>query len=655
MEIEEFHVELAYRKLKRYVYYDKNDLHLRHRVAEFECSKNFKKQLAAVRRVVNNNSPLESKTFKRWLSEIDFRVVPKSLSKEDEQTLDQSENEGRFISNVTSRKYFDVEKVNYFFDGPVELHLIAILWIMFEGRYLDARLGDECFGSRLSKSLNDDEDESANLFRKYHDLYARWRDTGIKKAKQLLVEDKTSVCILGLDVQEYFYRINLDFNSLANEIAEAKRDEDQSNFIDDSSSELLNCLEAVHVAYREKIESHLQDTHDGPPSMDTGIPIGLCTSSLLANWYLRPFDRLIKAKLKPAYYGRYVDDILLVVESSEDPSQSKQPIVDFIDDVLVRNKILRPPEGNRYEIRKPRGLHLQQSKCILQYFDVKHSIAGLEKFQKKLEENSSSFLLLPVDESDSTLENVAYELMYDGSVNKFRSIKGLAENRYELAKNLARQTMLHLLTDDPPNPEVSIGLRKFFKGRNAILFHDLWERVFTYFVIADDLKSADIFDRSLRAEINRLRMKSKGSISKALKSNLESHLRLSRSMSNALKVEDDPFFEWLEGDASFTIRRANLIRHHFIRLPLLNYTNYNGPLITRVINEKVEISPKKLNWSPRYVHFDECLLLSESGNLEDNQINTLNQSVEIYEFANGQSIEGIKWNNISIEMDNDNA
>ena len=113
-------------------------------------------------------------------------------------------------------------------------------------------------------------------------------------------------------------------------------------------------------------------------------------------------------------------------------------------------------------------------------------------------------MLLPVDEADSSLEEVAYELLYEGSVNKFRSVKGTAENRYELAKHLSRQTILHLLTDDPPNPNISLGLRKFFRGKNAIEFHDLWERVFTFFFVADDAKSANTFFKQLRQEIKRV-------------------------------------------------------------------------------------------------------------------------------------------------------
>ena len=80
MKITKHHVEVAYRKLKRYVYYDKTDLHLRYRLSEFECSSDFQSRLSMVMRVVNSKAPINSRHFKKWLSEIDFRLVPKSLS-----------------------------------------------------------------------------------------------------------------------------------------------------------------------------------------------------------------------------------------------------------------------------------------------------------------------------------------------------------------------------------------------------------------------------------------------------------------------------------------------------------------------------------------------------------------------------------------------
>jgi hypothetical protein len=43
-----------------------------------------------------------------------------------------------------------------------------------------------------------------------------------------------------------------------------------------------------------------------------GLPIGNLTSQLFANVYLNPLDHFVKRVLKIKYYGRYVDDMLLI-------------------------------------------------------------------------------------------------------------------------------------------------------------------------------------------------------------------------------------------------------------------------------------------------------------------------------------------------------
>ena len=653
MIIEDEHLTTAYRKLKRLVYYDKTDLNLRQRLADFECDPNFNERLLAVKKVINSDDPFHESVFTGWLNEISFRVVPKSLEKGRTSENGKADSGGKFISNVTSAKNYDVEKVNYFFDGPIEVHLVAMLWIMFEGQVLDTQLGKECYGSRLDTSLGNPNDSSAGLFLKYHELYARWRDSGIRKAKQLLTEEHTNVCILGLDVQEYYYHIRLDFNVIAHFIHEAIFEEADQSESAWAPSKLLMCLEAICVAYRKKIAPLLQLTHNHVP-LDAGIPIGLCSSPLLANWYLRDFDNAVKTQVRPAYYGRYVDDILLVVPTPEDPSKAGSPVANFMDRILVHAGILHAPKDDRYEITEPGNLFLQQSKCVLQYFDAKHSIAGLEKFQKKLEENGSDFLLMPVDEADNSLEDVAYELLYEGSVNKFRSVKGMAENRYELAKHLARQTILHLLTDDPPDPKISLGLRKFFKGKNAIEFHDLWERVFTFFLIADDPKAEKAFTKHLQSEIKRVRFKDKPSITEHLVNNLEAHLTLCLAMSGALGEPEMPLLENDRATSKDAFRRANLIRHHFVRMPLLNYTSYSGSLTTRSVEKMVESDHGKLGLSPRYVNFDECLLLAKSGDVKLNKQPAFQWAKDIYRVINRGEIEGIEWDSISVSKEESN-
>lgn len=649
------HVETAYRKLKRLVYYDKTDLVLRQRLADFECDASFRRNLLAVKKVLNSDDPLQERLFKRWLKEISFRVVPKNYENNGASLSSDSDKEGKFISNVTSAKTYHVSRVNYFFDGPIEIHLIAVLWIMFEGRVLDNQLGTECYGARLEESLSSIEDHSANLYRRYHELYARWRDTGIRKAKQLLTEDKTSVCILGIDVQEYYYHIQLDFQAISKYIRKIRRKANGPVVSRVISRNLFECLEAICMSYREKIEPLLKLTHKHISTHNAGIPIGLCSSPLLANWYLRDFDKAVKGHVRPAYYGRYVDDILIVIQDVDDPSEKGSPVINFMESVLVKSGILYEPVENRYELTNPSGLFLQQSKCILQYFNTDHSIAGLEKFQKKLEESGSDFLLMPVDEADNSLEEIAYELLYEGSVNKFRSVKGMAENRFELAKHLSRQSILHLLTDDPPDPIIISGLSKFFKGKNAIEFHDLWERVFTFYVIANDKKASLAFTNYLQSEINRVKHVAHTSITNLLIENLDKHLELSHCMSDALGIGSSDL--QLHEDNHLTtqrnLRKSNLIRHHFVRIPLLNYTTYTGSLTTRKVSFNVNTDPRKLEFSPRYVNFDECLLLANSRAVKLSRKKAFQWGCSVFKDINRCDVEDMEWVSVLVKEDSD--
>ena len=656
MSIDYEQIATAYRKLKRYVYYDKTDLRLRKKLAEFEFSDNFEHKLIAVAEVLNSDEPWTHSEFQRWLSKISFRIVPKKIQFDSLDSITDAGENGRFITNVTTTTQIEVEKVNYFFDGPIELHLVAVFWIMTEGRFLDYQLGPECCGARLVSILHSGSDNSAELFRKYHEQYSQWRDRGIRKAKQILTEDHANVAILGLDVQEYFYRIRLDFESIAMAIHQAQYEVNDGSY-QYVPSGLLLCIKAICEAYQLEIKSLISATHKDLRQEDTGLPIGLCSSVLLANWYLKDFDDSILKSVRPAYYGRYVDDILMVIPAAMSPNRAAdKPVAAFIDDVLVKTGILFEQKSDRrYELSSRPGLYLQQGKCILQYFDSKHSIAGLEKFKKKLEENASDFLLLPVDEADSSMEDVAYEIMYEGSVNKFRSVKGMSENRYELAKHLARKSILHLLTDDSPDPKISLGLRKFFKGKNAIEFFDLWERVFTFFRLSGDSKAVTTFSNQLQSEIKRVRYSSEGDVAKRLTEDLHQHLILSRAMADSLCSQDDGPFDLIADRPYWAFRRSNLIRHHFVRMPLLNYTTFDGPLTSRTVNARVHLDEMKLKWSPRYIHFDELLLLAKSGDIELGSMKAFDWASSMYRAANGQDVDGVSWVTVSEARDETNG
>lgn len=150
---------------------------------------------------------------------------------------------------------------------------------MKEGRFLDAQLGHECCGSRLVASLHGDFDNSAELFLKYHEQYSRWRDTGIRKAKQILIEDRSNVAILGLDIQEYYYRIRLDFKVVGDEIRQGKLEDSDGDDIRENSN-LLRCIDRICHTYWKVIAPYLELTHAGRLLLSRNLPprVGLFTS-----------------------------------------------------------------------------------------------------------------------------------------------------------------------------------------------------------------------------------------------------------------------------------------------------------------------------------------------------------------------------------------
>lgn len=637
-------VKVAYKKLKQMVYFEKHPLTLRRRLAEFECEENFGERLQVVEKVLKSKTPHETAQFKMWLEDIRFDVIPKGV----EGPKKPEEGQGSFVSNVTSAPMHRVTKVNYMFDGPIELHLMSVLWLMIEGPEYDHMLSEHCTGSRLHQFVGNDEDHSAYLFKKYHDLYAKWRDSGIQKARDLLSDDRQSVCVVGLDVQEYYYRIRLDWEVLRTQIKRPVPSGPLQAFLLERQligGNLFRCIEEICKSYREKLNPMLTITHPDLPDTATCLPIGLSASPVIANWYLKEFDDAILDNIRPAYYGRYVDDILIVVAMSEPPEEA-DPIVSFMERVLVRADILKwDLENARFEIRSKPGLFLQKKKCILQFFDAEHSTAGLEKFQKQIEENTSNFALLPVDSDENPVAQVAYDLLYAGSANKFRSVKAVAENRWELAIHLAKQTQLHLMTEGSVDRDLKDELFRFFKGRSAIDYWDMWERVISFLVIAGDLKGAERFSKAMRTESLKINYSSPNETSASTRSKVSRHLRQTLAAHLDLCMELSLAVTKTSGDGGESStqlwRKSNLIRHHLVAIPLLNYTSFDGNLASPLSALGLVIDPQKAVNTPRFVHFDECLGFVNSGCAKSNKRDSVTRANDLYRQFHGTEHGGV--------------
>ncbi len=89
------------------------------------------------------------------------------------------------------------------------------------------------------------------------------------------------------------------------------------------------------------IRGSLRDWNGLPPSKSLfnskpfcGLPIGNLTSQVFANFYMNPFDHFMKHDLGLKYYGRYVDDMVIVHEDKEYLKSLIPVISDFLSNQL---------------------------------------------------------------------------------------------------------------------------------------------------------------------------------------------------------------------------------------------------------------------------------------------------------------------------------
>ncbi len=73
-----------------------------------------------------------------------------------------------------------------------------------------------------------------------------------------------------------------------------------------------------------------------------GIPIGLSISRIISNVLLLELDRDVVEGLAPIYYGRYVDDIFLVLRDPGNVRNGRE----LMRYIARRTKSFPPPKGN---------------------------------------------------------------------------------------------------------------------------------------------------------------------------------------------------------------------------------------------------------------------------------------------------------------------
>ncbi len=695
MEVTKEILKEAYIKLKSHIYYDTTELFQRKKLAEFETgligddifsNKNnsyYDNGVFGLNVKIEDNFDrivdwINTNDFDRFLDDIKLIFLPKKFKKDDISN--------NFLTNQRVFDQYDIEKTTVFADIPIELHLVTILWLMEYGYKLDAGLKETCVGNRLV--LNQSKDgivKGSGLFKPYFSQYQKWRDQAVEEAQRKL-KAGNKVAFINVDIKDYFYSVRFNFEDVESLIFGKKGYKKGTSNIHDIFKEMHFRFTKIlsETKYPDKFIESIE-------SNEVVLPIGIASSYVLANYYLKSFDKQITTLIPQVYYSRYVDDILLVIENPDfefnqdeicknvkfdfNKYKDKEKItfvkdeteylntvsktdrfiletlypivklIDFPDELKINHSI----SNAIFKINCIKGVYFQTEKTLLYYFDNEESTAIIDKLKQELNERTSEFRDFPENgDNESSFDEQAYHLIFDGTQGKIKTLKDYKENKYGLSVFLANRIFSALRRSKKIDKKESDKLLKLFKGLNNLEHFRLWEKIFTFFLVNDDKSGFISFYKHTLLQLNKLNKKKHIQKSNITYNNIASSLMEYFNISLEMALSLNPDFIKKDTKAfldleifhntykdeiefwnnlkltkinSFYIYRfriCNLIRHHYVAHPLINYTKGSGWSKLNLVNShlpksqtlinRLDFDDEKLSLSPRMVKFWECCI-----------------------------------------------
>lgn len=193
----------------------------------------------------------------------------------------------------------------------LHMHVLSTLWMLQVGTFLDHSLSASSRGNRLRRGPDGGVNRlGSGSFLPYSSAYKKWRDDGISAMANALREGKVILAATA-DVTEFYHQLDPSF------LLEA-------DFISDVLGVELNDHQRdLNRLFVYALNSWAQFVVRETGLARGGIPVGLPASAVVANLALAELDEVMD-RVDSLYYGRYVDDILLVVEAGDGLHQPRE-------------------------------------------------------------------------------------------------------------------------------------------------------------------------------------------------------------------------------------------------------------------------------------------------------------------------------------------
>ena len=428
-------VEDAYRKLKGSVYLDKTVPFLRMRIAEYE-EYNIDEKLTDLYEAIQEENKwinYENKILKS----IKVLTFPKKIRNKNEI----EDTKSIVISNINGED-IEIEKYNNFIDMSVDGHILGILWILKIGYKIDEKLYENCYGNRLNENLMFDGQKttaSPNLFKPYFNQYESWRNNGFNLAREKA--GTKSLIITMLDLTRYYYNV---------EITEKIYDKMTVDFCKDIDD--LDIIKRLNRFVYKVFETYSKKCGYKNANI---LPIGFLPANIIANQYLKDVDLMIDKVSDISYYGRYVDDMLLLMEIPDDEApklkkqilkKGNQYIFDYMIKKLSKENILGKNEDESFYLKNYEKLVFQGEKFRFFYIDKDGYDTIIDKIHNDICKNTSEFNYIP----ETAVEDFGTEILKierDDSVNKLRSINKTTIDKYAMSKILGKNILMSKFTE----------------------------------------------------------------------------------------------------------------------------------------------------------------------------------------------------------------
>lgn len=657
-------VKKAFLTLKDHAFNESYNLYLKKMVAEFEFnilteidkSKNSIRIKGIEELNINSSDDILSsrdysglnlyfKDFSEWINDKDFLTSDRFLSMLEEievKYLPKSYKEGKnesqlnYFTNVKSKDSYHPKDCNYIINAPIDLHIIDNLWSLLIGNNIDKVLSNNVYGNRLTETSKDflknhDMDKSSNhMFKYYFRQYTDWRNGAISSASDISKKHE-NVAILALDIKSFYYNLDIDMSKIP------------YGFF----GLLHEALNKILIRFSEILQP-INSTEEN--KIKTALPIGFSSSAIIANYTLKIFDQRVLSDVRPSYYGRYVDDLLFVFK---DPIiENDQPTLNFISRYF---KDLISFDNNEYTISNEGSINkktfsVQERKIVLQYFDKDNSKAGLNFLKKELQSRTSIVSFSESHLADD-LDVFSYKALYNDDENdRLKNLVGLVEDNSGFSNFINSHISARKLCKNGYSKDIFDKIKYLFKGINILKLSKHWEKVYEYLIVNNRISEVNEFYKLVDKEIKSIEVES-GDILNSL----TEYNDIAYSLASAINRID-----LSDINLSVKLRVSNLFNHNLVIWPLINYTEYSGRLLDSEEVLKIsslKICKNKLEYSPRFIHFDEFQIFSFLELINGYSKGNLNDSLDLqswltdcmHSYPNTFALKGININESLIE------